>query len=105
MNSHPLHKCIELVPGDQFRERVCDHKLGREVLYGDSSRLNEFPGEMVPYVDMLGSWVRVRVQRECERTLVVAIGDEGVSKFNTKVFQKTVEPDSLLRHQAHRHIL
>ena len=77
------------MPGDQFRERVCDHKLGREVLYGGSSRLDEFPGEMVLYVDMLGSWVRVRVQRECERTPVVAIG---VSKFNTKVFQKTVEP-------------
>ena len=65
MNSHPLHKCIELVPGDQFRELVCDHKLGREVLYGDSSRLDEFSGEIVLcVVDMLGSRVRVGVQRD-----------------------------------------
>ena len=71
INSHPLRECIELVSGDQFRELVCDHKLGRD---GGSSRLDKFPGEMVPYADMLGSWVRVWVQRECERTLVVAIG-------------------------------
>ena len=95
----PSPQCIELVPGDRFRERVRDHKLGRGALYGDSSRLDEFSGEMVLYVDMLGSRVGVRVQHEYERD------DERGSKFNTNVFQKTVEPDSLLRRLAHCHML
>ena len=54
---------------------------------------------------MLGSQVRVRIQCERERTLVVTIDDERGPQLNLKVFQKTVEPDNLLRCLAHRHTL
>jgi hypothetical protein len=44
-------KCIELMPGDRFRERVRNHKFSREVLYDDSSHLVEFSGEMPTCLD------------------------------------------------------
>ena len=67
------------------RGRVRDHELGREVLDGDSSCVDQLLSEMILHIDVLRSRVRDRVRRECERTRVVAINDESGSQLNSWV--------------------
>ena len=90
--------------GEGFHKEVSDHVIRWNVVESYLLLLDEVPGVVILYVDMLQAIMEYRVLRQSHTSLVVSIHHHWIFHRNNKVVTKIHHPYCFLRYLAKGHV-
>src|SRR5258706_13740667 len=102
--SHFFNEDLELRSRKWLCECVSNHEFCGDIPDGNAPGMYELSSVMILNIDMLRAWVSVGILCKSKHALIVTVNDQRAPNFNTRVFQQTIKPDSLLCCLAHCHI-